>query len=41
MAKESGADVVVVARVGKERVVGEVQKVTCGRRVDATVNIAK
>lgn len=40
LAKESGADVVVDARQGKEKVITEVQKITNGMGVDATVNIS-
>ena len=40
LAKESGADVVIDARQGKEKVVEEVKKVTNGKGVDATVNIS-
>ena len=40
LAEESGADVVIDARQGKEKVVEEVKKVTNGKGVDATVNIS-
>lgn len=40
LAREAGADVVVDARTGKERVVEEVQKVTGGAGADATVTLA-
>lgn len=40
LAKECGADVVVDARQGKEKVVEEVKKVTGGAGVDAAINIS-
>ncbi|KAB2570561.1 alcohol dehydrogenase [Lasiodiplodia theobromae] len=40
LAREAGADVVVDARVGKERVVEEVRRVTGGGGADATVTLA-
>lgn len=40
LAKASGANVVIDARQGKEKVVGEVQKVTNGMGADATVNVS-
>ena len=40
LAKASGANVVVDARKGKEKVVAEVQKVTNGMGADATVNVS-
>ena len=40
LAKENGADIVVDARGGKEKVVGEVQKVTNGYGVDAAITIS-
>ena len=39
LAKENGADVVLDARMEKEKVVGEVHKVKNGMGVDATVNV--
>lgn len=40
LAKDSGADVVIDARQEKEKVVGEVMKVTNGMGADATVNVS-
>ena len=40
LAKESGANVVIDARMGKEQVVEEVKRVTDGKGVDATVNLS-
>ena len=40
LAKDSGADIVVDARQGKAKVVGEVMKVTNGICADATVNVS-
>ena len=40
LAKESGMNVVIDVRQGKEQVVEEVKKVTNGKGVDATVNIS-
>ncbi len=40
LARDSGADVVVDARKEKEKVVGEVMKVTHGMGADATVNVS-
>lgn len=40
LAKESGANVIIDARMGKEKAVEEVKRVTDGKGVDATVNIS-
>ncbi len=40
LARDSGADIVVDARKEKEKVVGEVMKVTNGMGADATVNVS-
>ncbi|KAI9839671.1 MAG: hypothetical protein M1819_002297 [Sarea resinae] len=40
LAKSAGADVVVDARAGKEKVAEEVRKVTGGHGADATVNVS-
>lgn len=40
LSKEAGADVVIDARQGKEKVVEEVKKVTGGEGVDATINVS-
>ena len=40
LAKQNGADVVVDARVGKEKVVEEVQRVTNGHGVDSSITIS-
>lgn len=40
LAKECGADVVIDARAGKEKVVEQVQKVTGGQGADATLNVS-
>ena len=40
LAKDSGANVIIDARQGKEKVVEEVQRVTNGMGADATVNVS-
>jgi alcohol dehydrogenase, propanol-preferring len=40
LSKEVGADVVIDARKGKDKVVEEVKKLTGGEGVDATVNVS-
>lgn len=40
LARESGADTVVDARLGKEKVAEEVRKVTGGVGADATLNVS-
>jgi propanol-preferring alcohol dehydrogenase len=40
LARECGADTLVDARLGKEKVVEEVKKVTGGQGADATLNVS-
>lgn len=40
LAKECGADIIVDARSGKEKVVEQVKKVTGGHGADATLNVS-
>lgn len=40
LAKQCGADTVIDARSGKEKVIKQVEKVTNGQRADATLNVS-